>query len=794
MRGKISILCFYFFIVGSYAQQTLRGKVIDATSGEPLAFANIVFNNKPSLSVSCDINGAFSYYSTQEITSLRCSFVGYQTKTLAFNEAPKSPLTLSLRPDSQNLKEVTVYPGENPAWRIMKKVIENKDRNNPEKLLSFKYQCYNKLAADLKLNSYDPKDSIGLEQFMKGKQFFIMENVSRRKFINPDLSDEEVIATRVSGFKNPMFASVATEMQPFSFYQDDIKLVNVHYLNPISAGSLKKYKFKIEDTYLKEKDTVFIISYEPKKNKNFDGLKGLLYVNSNKYAVQNVIATPYHRGKINLKIQQQYQLINGAYWFPEQLNYVLQIDEYPSKKVGIILEGKSYINQVEINPHLNRKEFALQSVHLAPGAGQKDQSFWDLNRKEQLNAKEIKTYHFMDSLGQKHNLDRILKIAEKLAHNRVDLGYVDLDLGQTIQYNQFEKTRLGLGFFTNDKFSSKFSFGAFSGYGTADEQWKYGYEANFVVSKKHEFSIGISHQNNLREIGGTDLSLYDKNLFKWRTFMGSWFDNIHQNSLVARYRISRYITGETSLNRTEVKPVYPTTEILNLGRYHNTDVRTYLRFAYREKITQVFNRNISSGTTYPILYFFGSKGFKNFLEGNLDYLKLQMAIEQNFYITNFGTTTYRFETGYLNKTVPLGLQFTGEGSYDAAIPYVNKNTFQTMKPYEFSSDSYTHLFLKHHFGTLLLKTKYVQPGLSIYNHFGWGQSLNQQNTTEKLFKNQKNVFAEAGLGLDNLIKINVSNIGYLGIGTAVFCRYGYYAHPEANDNLAYKITIQFTTQ
>lgn len=794
MREKFFILCFCFFVIDSYGQQTLRGKVVDADSGEPLAFANITCNDNAALSVSCDINGFFSFSSSQEITSLKCSFIGYQTKTLAIEEVPKSSLTIRLKANSQNLKEVTVYPGENPAWRIMKKVIENKNLNNPEKLASFSYKCYSKLIADFKLNSKDPKDSIGFKQFMDGKHLFIMENITRRKFIGPDLSDEEVLATQVSGFKNPMFASVATEMQPFSFYQDDIKLINVHYLNPISWGSLKKYKFKIEDTYLNEKDTVFIISYEPKKNKNFDGLKGLLYINSNKYAVQKVMATPYHRGKINLKIQQQYQLIDGSYWFPEQLNYVLQFDEYPSKKVGFIFEGKSYISQVQINPELNRKEFALESVHLAADAGQKETSFWEQNRTEQLNAQEIKTYHFLDSLGQKHKFDRILKIGEKLAYNRVDLGYVDLDLAQTLQYNQFEKTRLGLGFFTNDKISSRFSLGAFAGYGTADYQWKYGYEANYFISKKYELTVGISHQNNLTEIGKTDLSFYDKNLLKWRTFMSSWFDNVHQNSLLVRYRISRYLSGESSLNRTEVKPVYPTAEIINFNRYHNTDFRTYLRFAYREKLTQVFNRNISSGTTYPVVYFFASKGFKNWFDGDLNYLKLQMAVEQNFYTPNFGTTSYRFESGYINQTVPLGLQFTGEGSYDAGIPYVTKNTFQTMKPYEFSSDSYAHLFLKHDFGTLLLKTKYVQPSLSWYNHLGWGASMSQQNTTDFFFKNQKNVFAETGLGLDNLVKINVSNIGYLGIGTAVFYRYGYYAHPDANDNLAYKITFQFSPQ
>lgn len=789
----------YFTFIGipflGYNQSfQISGKVIDAQSKEPLVFANISFNNNPSFSISCDINGAFSYSSIQKITSLQCSFIGYQTKTLTFEESAKSPLTISLTRDSQTLNEVTVHPGENPAWRIIKKVIENKDLNNPEKLMSFSYECYNKFVADFKLNSKDPKDSLGFKQFVAGKHLFIMENVTRRKFISPDLSDEEVIATQVSGFKNPMFASVATEMQPFSFYQEDIKLIDAHYLNPISSGSLKKYKFKIEDTYLKEKDTVFIISFEPKKNKNFDGLKGILYINSHKYAIQNVIASPFHRGKINLKIQQQYQLINQNYWFPEQLNYVLQIDEYPSKKAGVILEGKSYITQVQVDLQLNRKSFAIESVHIADDAHKKDTLFWKKNRREILTAEEIKTYHYMDSLGQKYHLDRVLKIAEKLAYNRVDLGYVDLDLAKTFQFNQFEKTRLGTGIFTNEKISSKYSLGAFAGYGTADFKWKYGYEANYLLSKKKGFSIGLSHQNNLVEIGGTNLSYYDKNLLKWRTFISSWFDNVHQNSFFTRFRISRYLTGESSLNRTHVKPVYPTPQILDFSRYHNTDIRTYLRFAFREKITQVFNRNVSSATTYPILYFFGSKGFKNWLNGDLNYIKFQMAVEQNFYTPKFGSTSYRVEVGYINKTIPLGLQFTGEGSYNSENPYVTENTFQTMQPYEFLSDRYARLFLKHHFGTLLLKTKFVQPGLCLYNHLGWGDSMSQKNTTDLLFKNQRKVFAETGLGLDNLIKINLSNIGYLGIGTAVFYRYGYYSYTNMNDNLAYKITFHFTTQ
>lgn len=772
----------------------IQGRIVDLASKVPLPFANVVINHQKNQTVSSDINGFFSYQSNQKITALSCSYIGYKNREWVLEELPLTPLVIGLEASSELLKEVAVYPGENPAWRIMKQVIAHRDRNNPERLPSFSYECYNKLVADFKLNSTHPKDSAGFAAFRNGKHLMIMENVTRRKFISPDLSDEEVIATRVSGFKNPMFASVATEIQPFSFYQEHIKLLDIHYLNPISSGSLKRYRFKIEDHYLQEKDTVFMISFEPLSGKNFDGLKGVLYIHSAHYAVQKVIAWPNHRGKINLKIQQQYQQIDGTYWFPEQLSYVLQIDAYPSPKMGLYLEGKSYIRQVQINPSLRRSDFALQRVHIAEDAPRKDTAFWQQKRTEPLRAEELKTYRFLDSVGQKYQLDRALKIVEKLTENRIELGCIDLDLSKTIQYNQYEQTRWGTGIYTNQKVSPYFWVGGFAGYGTKDQKWKYGYEAYGVLSRKKELFLGVSHQHNLAEIGTTDLRSYHSKILRWRTYLGSWFDQIHQNSLVFKYRISRFCTGITSVNRTEVKPVYPTQPMTDLVRYKHTDLRTYLRFAYREKITQVFQRNVETATTYPILYFFASKGIKNWLGGDWNYLKLQMAIEQNFYTPQIGQTSYRIESGFLDKTVPLGLQFTGEGSYDSQNPYVTKNTFQTMKPYEFASDQYLHLFLKHDFGALLFKTKYLQPGLSLYQNWGWGSARKNHLEVSGLFKNLQRVYAESGLGVNNLIKINLENLGYLGIGTAVFYRHGFYAYPDLKDNLAYKITFQLTSQ
>ena len=204
-----------------------------------------------------------------------------------------------------------ILAGENPANRIIRKVIENKAINNPEKISSFQYLSYNKVVYDMMSTNETDTDSftIKLNQFLQGGHMLIMESVTERKFIQPDLDNETILGTKVSGFKSPSFAPLATDIQPFSFYKEIITIFDVNYLNPISNGSLKKYNFRLEDTLYQQRDTVFILSFKPKKDKNFEGLTGLLYVNTHKYAIQNVIAEPFEKGTVDIKIQQKYQLI-----------------------------------------------------------------------------------------------------------------------------------------------------------------------------------------------------------------------------------------------------------------------------------------------------------------------------------------------------------------------------------------------------------------------------------------------------------------------------------------------------
>ena len=790
---KLLLLLFTFIFFTPTFAQSITGKVFDSVTKEPLAFANFTFNNNPRMTTSSDIDGKFSFSTVQPVTNLTCTYVGYETFNMQITSSKN--LVVYLKASENNLQEVVIRPSENPANAIIRKVIANKDKNNPERIPSFKYKSYNKMVYDVKTDGTTKEDSVNIKmkgKLLKDSPLFMMESVSERKFIAPDISEEIVVGTKVSGFQNPSFASLATDLQPFSFYQDNIKLFDIQYLNPISKGSLNKYQFILEDTIFQNKDTIYIISFQPKKNKNFEGLQGQLYINTNKYAVQNVIASPFEKGKIDIKIQQKYVFLENKYWFPEQLNYALQFTE-----LKMVVDGKSYISEVELEIPLRKKEFALESVSIDKMAAKKDSLFWDNYRVEKLSEQEQVTYRVVDSIGKENNFDKILSSVEKLTQFKIGIGVFDLDLAKTIVYNKYEGFRLGLGAYTNEKLSEKWTFGGFFGYGTRDYDWKYGGEVMYTISKKDEFKIGGKYQNNLVEAGNYGLNSILQNMLNFRNFQAYLMDNVKQTSFNIEARSFRYLKWKVSLTQSATTPKY-FSEFQDNGAiytdYHDSNLRIDLRFGFKEKFISSFNQRMSVGSTYPILSVSYSKGIKDVMNSDFNYNKVEARIEQSFFTKNFGTTKYQLDLGIIDNPLPYGLLFTGEGSYDKEYPYMIPNYFQTMLPYEFLSDKYANLFLSHNFGGLLFKVGKFQPGITIHNNFGYG-TLSDENASKNAlttYNTKEKVFMETGLQLDNVIKMNYLDIGYLGFGAGVYYRYGPYENPNTKDNFVYKFSATFT--
>ncbi|MFK7834247.1 MAG: DUF5686 family protein [Winogradskyella sp.] len=785
---RILLLVLLFFLnLKSFAQSTKKLTLVDATTQKVIPFANVVFNGKAYKGTSTDIDGVF--YVAATIKTITISYVGYETKTVNLIDVTDQIITLQQKVST--LEEVVISSSENPAHRIIENVIANRDLNNPKNLGSYTYISYDKIIVDIKdrkpvTNSVDAGQNL-----FKDAHFFITETVAKHKYLKPRFTEDSVIARRTSGLKNPNFAILANTFQPFSFYSEHIELFATPYLNPISKGSTKKYKFRLKDEYLVGTDTVFVISFEPKANRNFEGLTGLLYINSNQYAVESVDAKTYNSGKIDVTIQQKYKFVNNQYWFPEQLNFEIIVGEGADAFKYV---GKSYLSEIKPNTALTKKDFPFVSLTLPESVGGKDSKYWDNYRKEVLNTQELRTYTLIDSIGEDVDFDRFLKFPQKFFEGRFPLKYVDVDLRNVIRFNKHENVRLGAGFLTNDDLLKNVSLGAFAGYGFRDGAWKYGGSLDIDVPGKKDVSFHLNYENSIREVG-TYAGNNIRNPFVARNIIASQMDAIEALNVRTDMKLLRNMNWSLGFNTAEVTPLYNYEFINNnsaVRRYTNSEVNFGIGYHVNEKLINSFGATTRLANDTPIFNLVYSRGLEDAFNSDFSYNKLRFTLDHSFISKGLGKTGYRLDLGYIDTALPYGLLFTGEGTLDRQIPFVVPHYFQTVTPYEFLSDRYAHLFISHNFGRLFNNKGSFQPDILWHNNFGIGSLEHPASHQFITFETKEALFLETGLELQNLIKLPFENFGYAGFGLGAFYRYGYHSFENTEDNFAVKFSFGFS--
>ncbi|HCY01046.1 MAG TPA: hypothetical protein DG754_12975, partial [Bacteroidales bacterium] len=452
----------------TYSQYALKGKIVDSKTGAPLPFVNIVYNEHGQ-GITTELDGTFRISTAEPVQILKLSYVGYSALTIDIKQADYAkPINIGMQPLSYQIEEVTVRPGVNPAHRIIKNAFANVKANNPEQLKSFRYNSYNKMFFTFKTDSIEVNtksdstsntkiDSLSqkIKSFSERQHLFMMESVTERNFKYPSSNNEKVLATRVSGLKDPFFVFLATQFQSFSFYNERISLGGKDYLNPISKGSTSRYLFIMEDTlYTQDFDTLFVISFRPLRNQNFSALRGVLNINSRGYAIQNVIAQPVDPPSplFTLKIQQRYQLIDSLRWFPVELSMDIYLDFVNAQAkdtivgqrlaVKLVGVGNSYIKNIDLNPSQKNRDFNHIELTFDPMSGEKDDEYWLQFRNDTLNTQEQRTYQVIDSLGAKINLDKQIRTMETLITGHIPIKSIDIDINRFLGYNRFEGYRL----------------------------------------------------------------------------------------------------------------------------------------------------------------------------------------------------------------------------------------------------------------------------------------------------------------------------------------------------------------
>lgn len=827
MARNFPILFILVFLQGTVLSQQpgyVTGRVVDSITQEPLPFVNILYNSDGQGVVS-DLEGGFSISMTKKIEFLEFRYMGYERKIMPIqNLQVRNEIKAELSRIAFDIDEVVIYPSENPAHRIIKQAAENRLKNHPEKSGPFSYISYEKLmftlardstailksdsSADATINIPDSirfgrnlESTMDMQRLLEKQHLFLMESISNRKFLSSDRDKEEIIASRVSGISQPTFAIVGRQFQSFSFYDNFITVASKEYVNPISSGSTDKYFFLIQDTlYTELKDTVFIISFRPHPDKNFDGMKGLLYINSNGYAIQNVIAEGADQSNdlFNISIQQQYDLHEGSRWFPASMNATILLNntQFPGQTgpVQIIGVGQSYFTNVDFNPVIDKDDFDEVQIEMKPDAHRQPEELWDTYRVDSLNAKELETYRVIDSIGKAQHIDRTITSFETLLTGYLPGRYFNFDIMKFIDYNKYEGFRFGLGGRTTQNVSKLFAWDGYFAYSLKDKAFKYGTGLTVNILPEKEIGVRFLYRHDVNESGGIQY----KETWNMtgsafiRNYMVEVMDITSEAEVSIGFRAIRFLTGNLYLRRSRIilsndygYIISEGNPQISLTQFDYTETGLQLRYAYNETFMKTPRGNkFSLGTNYPVVYLNVAKGLTIF-GGSYPYYRTELKLTKTFKTRSMGETHVALEAGMVTRDVPYSKLYIGPGSY-RKFTVEAEASFGTMRLNEFLSDRFFSVFIKHDFGNLLFKPDgRFRPEFVLVHNMGFG-SLKWKNYHDHVvFNTMEKGYFEVGLLINNILRIQL-----LRYGLGIFYRYGPYAFPKTIDNLAFKLTLQ----
>ncbi len=799
---RLLAICLVLFSSFLFSQQDIHLTVLDQQTKEALPFVKMI--HPDGKVVMSDIDGKIAT-TIQAHESYVFRFFDYRDTTYSGAEllTQKKGVIVLLTPDSQVFDEVVIRPGENPAHRIMRNAMNQRKNNDPLRNNSFKYDAFSKFLMTAEAETEILRDTITdtsklrLLELLDEQYFFLSETASTRTFSPPNYDKEEVTSYKVSGVNNPLFSTLVNQFQSFSFYDNIFSINDKDYINPIAPGGLNRYLFILEDTLFHEtNDTTFTISFRPKKGKNFEGMKGYLYIHTNGWAIERVIAEPYEASpNFNIRIVQEYKFTNNTKWFPHKLSTEIELPGVFINNHHAIGKANLYINNVVFDIDTGKSRFNPIKMEVKEDA-LNDTTGLRKARGTASTEKELRTYQVVDSIGKEQNFDKLIEAISIASTGKIPIKKISLPVQRIIDFNQQEGYRVGIGIETNRRFSKHIGLGGYFAYGFRDESWKWGGNLDFTLHQARRIKLQFLYQDDVFERGGID---YNNDEFDLTT--GALYRNFFINQMdrqrKAAIGIGGYVTPNFKLNlfgnyrRVEFFDEYayvPLFEGTNptFDAFDIAETGAIITWNIREKIMLLGEERVSMGRSkFPKLTFKGVRGMSSIFESAYDYYRLNLTLEQNFTIRGFGRLSLLSSSGMTIGNVPLTLQqmpFGTGKNWNLTVP----NTFETMAPAEFFSERQTALFSRLTFLPLKNNTSWTEPLISLHNAAGFGQMDNRSAHFNSDFKVHDQGYFETGVIIDNLLKF-----GFNGFGIGVFHRYGPYAFEDMSDNFVYKLSLKF---
>ena len=436
---KLLILCVIVFANQSvFAQYIITGRITDAKNGDPLPFATVGLKGSNAMNIGAQTNfeGVYTIKTKYKADSIYVSVVNYKKKSKVLNkDATTQTIDFQLQAEPKSLDEVVVYSGENPAYKILRKLRENAEKNDRKRLTAFEYDSYSKMELDVDNISDKFKEKKvmkqiqgAIEKFEKiagedGKAVipvFISETISKFYYReSPGRKKEMILKNNIKGVgvKEGSFVSQLVGGNIFAnydFYDNFVPFLGKDIISPVGNNWKGTYSWYISDTTNVDGHVCYGMEFDPKNDKDLV-FTGKIYVDSTSYALVQIDATVGKQANINfidkIKISQELEQTSEGGWLPSKTRFLIDIAEISKSSAGMLL--KMYISNKNFTVNQPKElSFYDLPVEIAEDSKETDSKYWLGARHESLSAQDILADRLIDTIRNVPIVKTYVEVAE----------------------------------------------------------------------------------------------------------------------------------------------------------------------------------------------------------------------------------------------------------------------------------------------------------------------------------------------------------------------------------------------
>ncbi len=706
------------------AQATkVKGRVVDAVTGEGIPFAGVYFKNS-TVGVSADMEGFFFLETRDTLSQLSASILGYEERVVKVNRHSFNEVNFLLTPVADELNAVVVKPDDSYIRSILRKVDEAKARNNPERRLQYSCDVYTKMELDITnpqsglISGLLPKDFKFVYDYMdtsvvSGQPFLpvlISETTSRYHHRKEPLSNREVIkATRISGVDNdPVLAQFTGNMYvKTNFYDNYINIFQVEIPSPLSSSGTMFYNYYLVDSLQVDGRKTYKVRFHPSKWVSSPTFDGEMSIDAGEYALKDIHVRLKKGSNVNWVRDMTIDVVNtrvaDSLWFYKQDR--MYVDFSPTTRDSSRLVTFLGNRQIDYsNPDFStafRDGHTDAQVQAGRDVINNDEAYWQSVRPYPLSEKERGIYNMVDSIKNVPLYKDVYALAEMLVNGFLNVGKVGFGPYSSLySFNDLEGGRVQLGVRTNKELSRRFRLMCYAAYGFKDKAFKGGGTVEYMFNNQPTSKLVAAYKHDLMQLGkgpsvygsGNIMSSVLAKANSQKMSMVNDYSLSYQKEWSQNFNMIVSLESRRIFSNPFVPMVSPDGFVFNSVGYNQGHLQ--LRFSKDEIVTRgAFDKHYVY-SKYPVATVDLIGSVKGIGKNEYSYFRPEFSVHYTLSVPPAGMSRFDLKAGTIVGTVPYPMLKIHEGNGTYTF---SRHSFNCMDYYEFASDLWATFFWEHNF-------------------------------------------------------------------------------------------------